>query len=67
MEKEKDSGSSKGARGMREPANLYEAVIALDALKYQQAAEPPRITLTQEQQSKLIEAIRTAVEGSKQQ
>lgn len=39
MEKEKDS--RKGANGMREPVNLYEAVIALESWKNRQPAEPP--------------------------
>ena len=65
MEKEKDS-SRKGASGMREPANLYEAVIALESWKNRQAAEPPPLkgTLTQEQQEELIVAIAQAISGT---
>ena len=46
---------------MREPANLYEAVIALESWKNRQPAEPPPVTLTQEQQEKLIAAIAAAI------
>ena len=57
---------------MREPANLYEAVIAWDSLKNRQPADPPplKVTLFQEQQDKLkaaiAEAIRTDKEGNRQ-
>lgn len=58
MEKEKEKDSRKGASGMREPANLYEAVIALESFKHRQPAPPPAApTLTQEQQEKLKQAI----------
>lgn len=48
---------------MQEPANLYEAVIALDSFRHREPAKPPAApTLTQEQIATLLEAIREAAE-----
>ena len=48
---------------MQEPANLYEAVIALDSFRHREPAKPPAApTLTQEQIATLLKAIREAAE-----
>lgn len=47
---------------MKEPANLYEAVLALEACKYSKPAEAmPALTLTDEQMKKLLDAIAAVI------
>lgn len=53
-------------KGSREPANLYEAVIALENWKNRQAEEPPAAppALTREQQETLFAAIAKALRAN---
>lgn len=50
----------------KEPANLYEAVIALENFKTRHPADPPQITLTQEQQAQLMAGIEAAIRPDKE-